>query len=77
MWLIAFQAQVNDWGFTFALYSAHRPSLTARPGSCGRTFASGFFTVSPRGSDLAFDYGWRHCPRREPFIPIEPATVST
>lgn len=63
---------VDDlWASLVLACSPATSCLTARLCSFGRTFTFHPFAPAPYGDDLAVGYGWRHRPRREPFIPID------
>ena len=47
--------------------------LTTHLCSFGRTFACHSLASASCEADLAVSYGWRHRPRREPLIPIDPS----
>ena len=70
--LWALQNVVDDcWASLVVACSPPTSCLTAHLCSFGRTFVFHPFAPTPCGTDLVVDYGWRHRPRREPFIPID------
>jgi hypothetical protein len=70
--LWALQDVVDDcWASLVVACSPPTSCLTAHLCSFGRTFVFHPFAPTPCGADLVVDYGWRHRPRREPFIPID------
>lgn len=70
--LWALQNIVDDcWASRVLACSPPTSCLTAHLCSFGRTFAFHPFAPAPYGVDLVVDYGWRHRPRRELFIPID------
>ena len=55
-----------------AVSPAHPASLPVRVPTVAPS-TPGPFAPDPRGSNLAYGYGWRHLPRRAPFSPVDTA----